>query len=152
MTGWKKVSPPLVQSPLPPEVRPTAPPSWVNREPPLSPASAQTFVWIRPLTVSTPPGFVSLWKLTVASRPVTWPLCRPVVEPMRNTVSPTVASWAWVICTVWPLPALTSLGAWVVASLYFTREKSLPGNLAWSTVAMGWPFWESDQSLAATPQ
>ena len=48
VTGWKKVSPPAVQSPLPPEVRPIAVPSWVNSEPPLSPGSAQTSVWMRP--------------------------------------------------------------------------------------------------------
>ena len=46
VTGWKKVSPPTVQSPLPPEVRPIAEPSWVNSEPPLSPGSAQTSVWM----------------------------------------------------------------------------------------------------------
>ncbi len=142
-----------MQSPLPPEVRPSALPSWVNREPPLSPGSAQTFVWMRPVTVSTPFGSVSLWKLTVASRPVTWPSCSPVVEPIRNTVSPTVASAAWLIWTVWPLPVLTSLGAWVFGSLYLTREKSpSPGKVAWSTVAIGSPVSESDHSLAATPQ
>jgi hypothetical protein len=50
VTGWKKVSPPTVQSPLPPEVRPIALFS-LNRAPPLSPGSAQTSVWMRPVTV-----------------------------------------------------------------------------------------------------
>src|SRR5436309_2440959 len=54
VTGWKKVSPPLVQSPLPPEVRPTAE-SPENIEPPLSPGSAHTSVCIRPLTMSPLP-------------------------------------------------------------------------------------------------
>src|SRR5690606_22935314 len=45
VTGWKKVVPPEEQSPLPPEVRPTAllP---EKSEPPLSPGSAHTSVWI----------------------------------------------------------------------------------------------------------
>src|SRR5690606_38097980 len=54
VTGWKKVVPPEVQSPLPPEVRPTAL-SPEKSEPPLSPGSAQTSVWIRPLTMSPLP-------------------------------------------------------------------------------------------------
>ncbi|CAM5506713.1 hypothetical protein SHIRM173S_11639 [Streptomyces hirsutus] len=54
VTGWKKVVPPEEQLPLPPEVRPTAlPPE--KSEPPLSPGSAQTSVWIRPLTMSPLP-------------------------------------------------------------------------------------------------
>ena len=53
-TGWKKVVPPLVQSPLPPEVSPSAfVPSYSG--PPESPPSAHTVVWIRPLT--RPPGW-----------------------------------------------------------------------------------------------
>lgn len=50
VTGWKNVSPPEVQSPLPPEVRPIAllP---EKSEPPLSPGSAHTSVWMSPLTV-----------------------------------------------------------------------------------------------------
>ncbi|UKY55074.1 hypothetical protein KI385_06165 [Streptomyces inhibens] len=54
VTGWKKVSPPWVQSPLPPEVSPTAE-SPENIEPPLSPGSAQTSVCMRPLTISPLP-------------------------------------------------------------------------------------------------
>ncbi len=107
---------------------------------------------MRPLTVSTPLGSVSLWKLTVASSPVTVPSCRPVVLPIRKTWVPTVASSAWVIWTVWPLPTLTSLVVCVAGSSYFTSEKSLPGKVAWSTVAIGWPSCESDHCLAATPQ
>lgn len=51
VTGWKKVSPPAWQSPLPPEVRPIALPSRLNSAPPLSPGSAQTSVCISPVTV-----------------------------------------------------------------------------------------------------
>jgi hypothetical protein len=54
VTGWKKVSPPEVQSPLPPEVRPIAA-SPSKSEPPLSPGSAQTSVWMSPLTMSPLP-------------------------------------------------------------------------------------------------
>src|SRR4051794_14346422 len=50
VTGWKNVVPPEVQLPLPPEVRPSAVDP-ANREPPLSPGSAQTLVRIRPVTV-----------------------------------------------------------------------------------------------------
>lgn len=50
VTGWKNVVPPEVQSPLPPEVRPSAMPS-ENIGPPLSPGSAHTFVSMRPVTV-----------------------------------------------------------------------------------------------------
>src|SRR4051794_30080754 len=50
VTGWKNVVPPVVQSPLPPEVTPSATPS-ENKGPPLSPGSAHTFVWMRPVTV-----------------------------------------------------------------------------------------------------
>src|SRR5689334_16297091 len=54
VTGWKNVSPPEVQSPLPPDVSPIAllP---ENSEPPLSPGSAQTSVWISPFTMSPLP-------------------------------------------------------------------------------------------------
>ncbi|MGC0353569.1 hypothetical protein RKD25_000858 [Streptomyces sp. SAI-124] len=50
VTGWKNVVPPWVQSPLPPEVMPSAIPS-ENIGPPLSPGSAHTFVSISPVTV-----------------------------------------------------------------------------------------------------
>lgn len=49
VTGWKKVSPPEEQSPLPPEVSPIAA-SPSKSAPPLSPGSAQTVVSIRPET------------------------------------------------------------------------------------------------------
>src|SRR5690606_29142849 len=50
VTGWKYVVPPVRQSPLPPEVTPSATPS-ENIGPPLSPGSAHTLVSISPLTV-----------------------------------------------------------------------------------------------------
>ena len=49
MTGWKKVVPPVVQLPEPPEVRPSAAVP-VKSGPPLSPGCAQMFVRIRPET------------------------------------------------------------------------------------------------------
>src|SRR5690606_21133419 len=87
VTGWKKVVPPEEQSPLPPEVRPTAllP---EKSEPPLSPGSAHTSVWIRPLTMSPLPEY------TGARRPVTVPEGTSVVEPLRVTCLPAVAAAA----------------------------------------------------------
>ena len=53
VTGWKNVVPPVLQLPLPPEVRPSAlVPSYSG--PPESPGSAQTLVWISPETVPPP--------------------------------------------------------------------------------------------------
>src|SRR4051794_22877334 len=101
-TGWKKVSPPEEQSPLPPEVRPSAVlPS--NRAPPLSPGSAHTFVSMSPLTV--PSEYV-----TDASVALTVPPCTWVVLPLRWTDSPTVALPAPLIACVEPLYRSTSLG------------------------------------------
>ncbi|WP_446723552.1 trypsin-like serine protease [Micromonospora sp. S4605] len=50
LTGWKKVTPPRVQSPEPPEVTPWA---WSpeSQAPPESPGSAQTLVRVSPVTV-----------------------------------------------------------------------------------------------------
>ncbi len=49
-SGWKNVVPPRAQSPLPPEVTPSARPS-ENSGPPLSPGSAHTSVSMRPVTL-----------------------------------------------------------------------------------------------------
>src|SRR4051812_8234995 len=50
VTGWKNVVPPVLQSPLPPDVTPSAIPS-ENNGPPLSPGSAHTEVSMSPVTV-----------------------------------------------------------------------------------------------------
>ena len=49
-TGWKKVWPPDEQLPEPPEVMPWACEP-ARSEPPESPGSAQTSVWMRPETL-----------------------------------------------------------------------------------------------------
>jgi hypothetical protein len=53
--GWKNVTPPDVQLPLPPDRRPSrTPPSYSGE--PLSPAALQMFVLIRPVTSSHAPS------------------------------------------------------------------------------------------------
>ncbi len=74
--GWKYVVPPKVQLPEPPEVIPSPAP-WLYSGPPLSPGSAHTVVWIRPLTV-VPSAYVTVELIAVMVPP-----CTPEVVPLR---------------------------------------------------------------------
>src|SRR5262245_18490888 len=85
-TGWKKVVPPELQLPEPPEVRPmavTVDVPLLTREPPESPGSAHTLVRIIWLTEPSAYRTVVFTALIV-------PQCQPVVEPDRQTAWPTL--------------------------------------------------------------
>ncbi|GAA3115040.1 hypothetical protein GCM10017687_30320 [Streptomyces echinatus] len=70
----------------------------------MSPGSAQTFVWISRVTVSTAARVGLALEVDGGVQAGDLAVVQPVVDPIRNTVAPTVASAACLICTVWPLP------------------------------------------------
>src|SRR6185312_11529690 len=121
LTGWKKVSPPTVQSPEPPEVTPCA---WSpeSHGPPESPPSAQTLVRVRPVTA--PSGYTTVWFL---ARIV--PQNVPVVEPERQIAAPTGASVLPATGSRLPLKSLTN-GCSVSPLVTCTKPSSLsPGKI-----------------------